>query len=138
MRSLGKEPGQVRLLIVHEHSEFFEQIKDCADMCRHECRVLCEFTQSRESAEQLIHDWEPTVVVLDMHIPGMSSYDVLAKCRANAIPVVATSEFPSDEIEQSAIKNGAGAYLPRPEDPETLEIFLKEAVQIALPPYGRH
>jgi FixJ family two-component response regulator len=69
-----------------------------------------------------IEDHEPDCVVLDLHMPEMSGFDVqgaLASGHA-AVPVVIITGHDTSESRARAIQLGAKAYLCKPVDDETL------------------
>jgi FixJ family two-component response regulator len=69
-----------------------------------------------------IEDHEPDCVVLDLHMPEMSGFDVqgaLASGHA-AVPVVIITGHDTSESRTRAIQLGAKAYLCKPVDDEAL------------------
>jgi FixJ family two-component response regulator len=69
-----------------------------------------------------IEDHEPDCVVLDLHMPEMSGFDVqgaLASGHA-AVPVVIITGHDTSESRARAIRLGAKAYLCKPVDDEAL------------------
>ena len=65
---------------------------------------------------------EPDCVVLDLHMPGMSGFelqDVLAR-RARQIPVIVLTGQDSPESFARATSGGASAYLRKPVDGDAL------------------
>jgi FixJ family two-component response regulator len=78
----------------------------------------------RSGAELLrsIADHEPDCVVLDLHMPEMSGFDVqgaLASGHA-ALPVIIITGHDTSESRARAIRLGAKAYLCKPVDDEAL------------------
>jgi FixJ family two-component response regulator len=63
----------------------------------------------------------PDLVVLDLHMPGMSGFEVHAAMRVldPPLPVVVITGHDSPETRQRALDGGAAAYLRKPID-ETL------------------
>jgi two-component system cell cycle response regulator DivK len=82
--------------------------------------------ESGEDAIVLAATRAPDLVVMDVHLPGMSGVDALAKLRAapatRAIPVLAftASVMPQDRSEIMAA--GFDAFMSKPID---LEVFLQ-------------
>ena len=64
----------------------------------------------------------PDCVVLDLHMPGMSGFDVLQALTQQRIdvPVVAITGYDSPAARASALDLGARAYLCKPVDDKTL------------------
>ena len=69
-----------------------------------------------------VADHEPECVVLDLHMPGMSGFDVqgaLAVAHAG-VPVVIITGHDTPEARTRALQLGAKAYLCKPVDGEAL------------------
>lgn len=65
-----------------------------------------------------VDDHEPECVVLDLHMPGMSGFEVqlaLANSHA-AVPVVVITAHDSAESRSRALRLGAKGYLSKPVD----------------------
>jgi CheY-like chemotaxis protein len=64
----------------------------------------------------------PDLVVLDLHMPGMSGFEVHAALRAiePPLPVVVITGHDSPETRQRALDGGAAAYLRKPIDEKLL------------------
>lgn len=72
----------------------------------------------------------PDCVVLDLHMPRVTGFDVqarLAEDRAE-IPVVVITGHDSPEARSRALKGGASAYLCKPLDEQTLMDAIHGAV----------
>jgi len=77
---------------------------------------------SGEDFLRSIEDHEPACVVLDLHMPEMSGFDVqgaLASGHA-AVPVIIMTGHDTSEARARAIQLGAKAYLCKPVDDEAL------------------
>jgi len=111
----------VRLLVVDEEPNYFAQLREYAELCRHEFQIECKFADSKERLEEVIKQWSPSVVILDLYAIGIPCFEVLEGCRGRSIPVIATCPAYSHEIEHSALSHGAVAYRPKSDDPEELE-----------------
>jgi FixJ family two-component response regulator len=77
------------------------------------------------SGEAMLEDLsrrEPDCVVLDLHMPGMSGFEVqrLLAERARRIPVVVLTGQDSRESFERATSAGASAYLRKPVDGQML------------------
>ena len=58
----------------------------------------------------------PDVVVLDVQLPGRSGLDVLRSVRHRwpKLPVIVTTAFGGDDMEETALRAGADAYIAKP------------------------
>lgn len=81
---------------------------------------------------------QPDVIFLDLNLPDMSGYDVLAGLRADpatsAIPVVVMTASAAVEDLQRAKTEGVFRYLTKPLDLDALLRALKEAVGATVKP----
>ena len=72
----------------------------------------------------------PDCVVLDVHMPKLSGFDVQAEMRKRGarVPVVVITGHDSTEAAAAAVAAGASAYLRKPVDgPELLEAITRAA-----------
>jgi FixJ family two-component response regulator len=82
-----------------------------------------------------VEDHEPDCLVLDLHMPGMSGFDVqdaLARQLAG-VPVVVVTGHDTPESRLRALKLGARAYLCKPVDGEALLSAIGSAIGGASP-----
>jgi FixJ family two-component response regulator len=79
------------------------------------------FTGGAEFIQSLARR-KPDCVVLDLHMPGVSGFDVQCQLAQLSyhIPVVAITGRDSDESRDRAAAGGAAAYLRKPVDGQTL------------------
>lgn len=65
----------------------------------------------------------PTLILLDIQLPGMDGYAVARALRANpklaAIPVVAVTSYAMPGDRERCIEAGCTGYLEKPIDPQT-------------------
>lgn len=121
---------RLKVLVLDEHREYFERIRDCAEMCRHQFIVDCQYSDNQESAQSIVKTWQPGLVLVDAHIPSFNSIEFVKVCSDQQLPVVVTSETPSDDISESARKNGAHGYVPKSEDVEEIEALLQQLLSL--------
>ena len=87
-------------------------------------------------AFELAQQSRPDLVLLDLHLPGMSGEDVLERLRADPItqdvPVIVVSADATKGRVKRLLASGANAYLTKPLDIErfmvTVDEHLKEPV----------
>ena len=89
--------------------------------------------QSFDSGAQFIESLgivHPACVVLDLHMPGMSGFDVQLRLKDAGIPlpVVVITGHDTDESQQRALHGGAVAYLRKPVDDQALLSAIAAAV----------
>ena len=99
-------------------------------------RLLCaagfatETFGSGEAFLQVVDSHEPDCVVLDLHMPGMSGFEVQARLASihAGIPVVLVTGHDTPDSRLRASRSGAKSYLCKPVDQEVL----LDAIQAAI------
>jgi two-component system sensor histidine kinase/response regulator len=74
---------------------------------------------------QLIKDFEPDLVFVDLKMPGLSGFEVLTKIRdidPNIVPIVITG-FSTVSSAIESMKNGAYDFLPKPFTPDEFRLI---------------
>jgi CheY-like chemotaxis protein len=75
---------------------------------------------SGEEALQLLKDMKPTLIIIDLALPGVDGWGLLNAVRANKtlsrIPCVAITAFHTPELAEQAIAAGFDAYFAKPID----------------------
>jgi FixJ family two-component response regulator len=77
--------------------------------------------QTYSTGKEFLADWKaerPDAVVLDLHMPGLSGFEVHAQIAASdpSLPVIVITGHDSPETRQRALDGGAAAYLRKPVD----------------------
>jgi len=64
----------------------------------------------------------PDCLILDLRMPGLSGFDVLARLALGGrhVPVIVLTSFPSPEIRSRALSEGVKAFLEKPVERSTL------------------
>lgn len=85
-----------------------------------------------EDCLAMLEQFEPTLIVTDLAMPGMDGWQTLAALRANPhtrhIPVVAITAYDSVDVAEDALKAGFDAYFPKPVDPRSFVQSLADIV----------
>jgi two-component system cell cycle response regulator DivK len=84
---------------------------------------------------------DPSLILLDIQLPGMDGYAVARALRASAplagVPIVAVTSYAMPGDRERCIAAGCNGYLEKPIDPQTfvqdVEAFLTAAVSKAAP-----
>ncbi|AHF05169.1 histidine kinase [Marichromatium purpuratum 984] len=89
---------------------------------------------SGEEALQLAHAQRPALILLDVKMPGMDGYEVLARLKQDAatqtVPVIFVTAANTAESETDALRSGAADFIHKPVNLEVLESRI--ALQLAL------
>ena len=74
----------------------------------------------------------PDLILLDIEMPEMSGFDVLAEIKQNArlskIPVIFLTAHASKEFVLEAFQRGIKDYIVKPFDPDLLRMKIKKAL----------
>ncbi len=64
----------------------------------------------------------PDCLILDLRMPGLDGFDVLARLArvGRRVPVIVLTSFPSPEVRRRALREGVAAFLEKPVDRSTL------------------
>jgi len=129
---------KVRLLVIESEPEYQRQLRDIIDLCSHQYEIVCEFATSGTAAKELLARFEPSVVLMDIEGSGSDNFDLMRGCSEMEVPVIASAEMMTRDVEERAIRNGAVALITRTEDPEDLESLLHTAANISTDTHMRH
>jgi len=77
-----------------------------------------------------VQDHEPDCVVLDLHMPAMSGFEVQGALASGhpALPVVVMTGHDTPESRARAVRLGAKVYLRKPVDDEALLAAIGDAI----------
>jgi len=93
------------------------------------------YANGAEALDRLLTGPVPTVVVLDMMMPGMSGLEVLAQAKADAryadVPVLIVSARAREVDRNTALASGAAAYLTKPFSTEDLRSLVVSLADLA-------
>lgn len=104
---------QIRVLLIEDH--FLARMALQSVLADHaQIRIVGEAFDGEEGI-QLYRSLQPDVVVLDLRLPRMSGFDVIAELRREPRParVVVLSNFRGSEDVYRAIQSGAIGYLTK-------------------------
>ncbi len=123
-----------------EHVPIVLVIDDCEDVHRlltarlrnEAMELVCEI--SGEVGLERIHQLQPSLVVLDLEMPGMDGFEVLRRMKddisTSDIPVVVLSGMQSPNDKVTAFDLGAVDYITKPFDLMELRVRLRAALKM--------
>jgi CheY-like chemotaxis protein len=101
-------------------------VEDEADSMELVCGLIshyginCVGATSGEDALQTLENMVPTLIILDLALPGMDGWGVLRAVRSNKrlsqVPCIAITAFHTPELAEQAIQAGFNAYFAKPID----------------------
>ncbi len=96
---------------------------------QHRMGVATAFTA--EEALQILKTMHPTVAIIDLALPAMDGWELLATMQADpilaSVPAVAITAYHSTNVAQEAIAAGFAAYFPKPINART---FVGDLVKV--------
>lgn len=82
--------------------------------------INCLGVTTGEEAIRALDSMSPSLIILDLALPGVDGWGVLKKVRTHKklanVPCVAITAFHTAELTDQAIKAGFDAYFPKPID----------------------
>jgi FixJ family two-component response regulator len=122
------------LLIVSKTRPLIAIVDDEEPIRKALARLLRSFGMDAESfasgndfLESLTHH-KPDCVLLDLHMPGMSGFEVQARLANSGVPVIVITGHDSDETRAHALAARPAAYLRKPVNDQVL----LDAIELAL------
>lgn len=89
-------------------------------------------TSDPSHALELFFGVQPDVLLLDLHMPGVSGFDILTKLRGHQhyrhTPVIVLTSSTDSETKLSALHLGATDFLAKPVDPSELALRLRNTL----------
>jgi len=122
---------EVKLLVVDDRSDHFEQIRSHAEMYSSQFHVECKLAEEIEDAKKTVEAWKPTVVLVDTHVIGEAL--TLIKALSQMGPaVVAMSEHRIPELVETCQSYGAVGYLSKSDNPDDIENLISYVASVSV------
>jgi signal transduction histidine kinase/CheY-like chemotaxis protein len=107
-------PAALRVLVVEDHADARETLRDLLQLTGHECRTARDGPDGlREAAA-----WQPDVAIVDIGLPGLSGYEVAQRLRADpataGIRLIALTGYGQEQDRQQALEAGFDTHLVKP------------------------
>ncbi|HAA05283.1 MAG TPA: response regulator [Syntrophobacteraceae bacterium] len=114
----------VSILLVDDEEEFVKALAERLSLRGFGVRIAF----SGEQALGRLEEQEPTMVVLDLKMPGMDGMEVLRRARKShpRVAVVMLTGHGSDRDREEAMRLGAYAYLQKPVQIDQLVRLVKD------------
>ena len=88
---------------------------------------ILDICYSGADALKAIHEQTPTILFLDIEMPGMNGFEMLQKLPSINFSIIFTTSY--DQYAIKAIRFSALDYLLKPIDREDLQIAVQKAIQ---------
>lgn len=116
-----------RVMVVDDDAETLALMREIVDKEGFEV----ETAEDAETALRRLEQWQPELVITDIHMPGMDGLALLAAVREKEpdIPVVLLTAYGSLKTAVDAIKAGAFDYLSKPFVVEDIRLVVRRALE---------
>jgi two-component system cell cycle response regulator DivK len=119
--------GRIRVLVGDDDPTVLALVRTALENSGMECQVAADGPKALDAARR----WRPQAAILDVNMPGMDGYEVLAAVRAENLPVrvmlLTARQRESDIIRGFTL--GADDYVVKPFSPMELVARLKRLIQ---------
>ena len=119
--------ARIRVLVADDDPTVLALVRTALENFGMECQVAADGRTALETARR----WRPQAAILDVNMPGMDGYEVLAALRAENLPVrimlLTARQRESDIIRGFTL--GADDYVVKPFSPMELVARLKRLIQ---------
>lgn len=118
---------QISLVLVDDHPVFRQGLRNLF-ATEEDINVVAEGA-SGEQALQLVHTFQPDVLLLDINLPGINGLQATSRLKADHVPTAIVLLTAYDDMEQvlHAMRSGASAYCPKDIEPEVLVDVVRKA-----------
>ncbi|MBI3948542.1 MAG: response regulator [Armatimonadetes bacterium] len=114
LAAAGNTPHCHRILVVDDNADFAEMLAALLETCGHEVRVAPDGAAALEAAAR----FRPSVVLLDLGLPGMSGHEVARCLRERMEPgdarLIAISGYGQEEDRRRSRQAGFDEHLTKP------------------------
>lgn len=126
----GGARKEVKLLVVDDQSEHFEQIRAFSDMYSSQFVIECKLAQDKEEAHEVMESWHPSVVLVDVHLIS-DALNLIQEMTHKGASVVAVSEARIPQLAETAQTYGAVGCLTKSDNPDDVEHLVGYIASIA-------
>ncbi len=128
--ALKMNANPVKILVVDDSQDNRDVIKYVLTEAGFEVNEA----QGGEEAIELVKEWLPSVVLMDLQMPGVDGYEAIEHIRSTTIgkdlPIIAITANAFDAAKTRAMACGADAYMRKPINFEELFLMLKNLLDI--------
>jgi DNA-binding NarL/FixJ family response regulator len=128
---------EVKLLVVDDHAEHFDQIRAFADMYSSQFVIECKLAQDKQEANEVMESWHPSVVLVDVHLIS-DAFSLIQEISHKGASVVAVSEARIPQLSETAQTYGAVGCLTKSDNPDDIEHLVGYIASVAGTSIMRH
>ena len=126
----GGARKEVKLLVVDDQSDHFEQIRAFSDMYSSQFVIECKLAQDQGEAHEIMESWHPSVVLVDIHLIS-DALTLIQEMSHKGASVVAVSEARIPQMAETAQSYGAVGCLTKSDNPDDVEHLVGYIASIA-------
>ncbi len=108
--------GNWKVLVVEDEHDSMELVQGILE----HYGITCIGVATAEDALEVLKAEKPTLIIVDLALPGMDGWGLLERLKANralsTIPRVACTAYHTAEVANQAIERGFNAYFAKPLD----------------------
>lgn len=122
----GERPRVTKILVVDDETALCEMIHIFLSKCGYDVLKA----SSGEEALQKVQDDEPSLVLLDIKMPGLDGLETLRriKQKGNSTTVIMMTAVAEKNVKQKALDLGAEDYIIKPVDLRDLQQSVQDAI----------
>lgn len=117
---------EIRAIIIDDERKALEMLKNKIEKYCPNIKLVAG-TQDPEEGIELINSLDPQLVFLDIAMPALSGFDLLARVEQPTFEVIFATAY--DQYAIDAIKHCAIGYLVKPIDKDDLMLAVKNAIK---------
>jgi CheY-like chemotaxis protein len=119
------------ILVVDDDRDLNDLLKRYLEKRYPECTILQAFDGFE--AGQIISEWLPGVIILDINLPGIDGHKLCQKLKSDGAGespvIIAITGLDDPDEQKEIIKNGADAFFAKPLELEQLNLTIKQLIQ---------
>jgi len=122
---------KIRLLFIPEDAVSKELAEEQSDFLRYDYDIDIKFASTREEAFNMMINWTPSVVVLDVYCPYFDTLQFLEEWKGGLAEFVALGTSASSELINSLREKGAISLVLQHDPLDDLELLFREICCVA-------
>jgi DNA-binding NarL/FixJ family response regulator len=126
----GGARKEIKLLVVDEQADHFEQIRTFADMYSSQFVIECKLAHDKDEANEVMASWNPSVVLVDVHLIS-DAFNLIQEISHKGASVLAVSEARIPRLAETAQTYGAVGCLTKSDNPDNVEHLVGYIASIA-------
>lgn len=133
----GGKRKEVKLLVVDEHFDHFDQIRAVVDMYSSQFVIECKLALDKDEATAVMDVWKPSVVLIDVHLLS-DALNLIREMSAKGASVVVVSEARIPQLSETAQIYGAVGCFTKSDNPDDVEVLVGYIASVASSPVISH